>query len=399
MGPRPCAILTLYFFAMSSSPAAAQPTQCTIEQFTNSLSVSTSGAKISLGSDWMALNASGGSFAGFEILRANRRTGEIFPVTNSAAYDGNPDIDASGNWIVFESQDNLTGNNADGNREIVLHSVVEGTFMQITDSDQFPNFRPKISRDGQRILFRSSNDFTGENPLNETHVFFYDVSKGAIEQVVESFAWGTDPDLHWLVFATDDDPLGENPEGNEETFRLNLLTDELIQITHTTSGGTVGTSTSLDGRRIALISDSEDLIGPNFGLNEVLIFDLDQGTTQQLSAVQPNSISALISGDGRRIVAQLRGAVVLYDLESGETIDLVEETPLISGFSSIDLVGEEIALRSQDNLTGTNSDFSFETFLVHCDRPYVVFEDGFEDGTLLAWSRTVFQVPSRSTGR
>lgn len=84
-------------------------------------------------------------------------------------------INADGTRIAFSSVRDLTGGNPDGNGEIFLWTQGVG-FTQITNTVFGFNTNRSISADGTRIAFQSENDLTGGNPDGNREIFLATLS-------------------------------------------------------------------------------------------------------------------------------------------------------------------------------------------------------------------------------
>jgi Tol biopolymer transport system component len=82
-----------------------------------------------------------------------------------------PTIDGDGEWIAFQSSADLTGGNTDGNVEIFLYNRSRKVFTQLTDSIGCVNSAPKISGDASRIVFLSNCNYTGQNADGSNELF------------------------------------------------------------------------------------------------------------------------------------------------------------------------------------------------------------------------------------
>jgi Tol biopolymer transport system component len=83
-----------------------------------------------------------------------------------------PDIDASGTRVAFDSGRNLTGQNADGGLEV--HVWDNGTVHQVTNAPSVfsaSDTYPVISGDGQRVMFTSEANLTGQNGAGVEQLF------------------------------------------------------------------------------------------------------------------------------------------------------------------------------------------------------------------------------------
>jgi len=71
-------------------------------------------------------------------------------------------MDEAGTRVVFASDANLVGRNADGNGEIYAVSVASRAVVQITETGAgVTNSRPILSGDGKKVVFLSNADFNG----------------------------------------------------------------------------------------------------------------------------------------------------------------------------------------------------------------------------------------------
>ena len=114
------------------------------------------------------------------------------------------------------------------------------------------------------------------------------------------------PDLdgggNQIVFQSDGDFVGQNPEGRQEIFVFDRILRQFTQITDATSGGSFDPTMSDDGNRIAFHSNGN--VGARGGgsENEVYLYDVggDQFTQITTSeAAGRESLAADISGDGQ----------------------------------------------------------------------------------------------------
>src|SRR5262249_13198306 len=145
------------------------------------------------------------------------------------------------------------------------------------------NLNPSISGDGSTIVFESTEDLAAAgggdhfralraNVGIEPATFFQMASTRAVAPAISQ-------DGSRIAFATRDDPLGGNYDGNSEIFLFDGA--KLIQITNTLPGnpdarianGNFRPSISDDGRIIAFASN-RDLTGQNAdGNSEIFVFD------------------------------------------------------------------------------------------------------------------------------
>jgi len=180
-----------------------------------------------------------------------------------------------------------------------------------------------------------------------------------------------------IVFSSDRDLTGGNPDFNQELFLYNSLTNSVTQVTNTTGGGSGEPSLSADGARIAFVSD-RDLIGGNADANfEVFIYDANTNTFAQVTNTMGlfGNSTPWTNVDGTRIAfesdrnltggnADANVEVFIYHVNTN-TFTQVTNTTAHENLRvySISANGTRIAIESQRNLTGGNADLNNEIFL------------------------------------
>lgn len=114
-----------------------------------------------------------------ELFVFDTQINQLRQATNAAggAVDG-ASISADGSRVAFSSTANLLGTNADGNQEIYLLDLLEGSLLQVTDTVGFSFFsvEAELSADGRWLGFTSSGNFGGANPDRSTEVFLVGLS-------------------------------------------------------------------------------------------------------------------------------------------------------------------------------------------------------------------------------
>lgn len=187
------------------------------------------------------LTGSGGQVDGqTEIYRAELLSGGGTTFTrittalaNHPGSSDEPTISADGKRMAFTSEQDLTGENADGNREIFLAEVLPGgaiTYTQITHSDLGVNEQPSLSGDGRWLAFISDRDLVaGQNTAHIRQVFMAEL--------------GTDPHSVSLSQLTTSSGAKSRPTISADGLRLAYLLNQQVQLYDaveqtTLSGGT-----------------------------------------------------------------------------------------------------------------------------------------------------------------
>ncbi len=249
--------------------------------------------------DLLGLNADGSSEVHVWSRRDYRKQDPADPNTilsmlsnGSAGLDSDvPGSDRGGRRRVFmQSAADPTGNNGDGNVEIMVLDVKKNVWTQITDSTGTDNLRPS-TQTGRQVLFDSEADLTGGNADGNREIFLATFKRSAWVMtqitdslVVENHAGSLSKRGKILVFSStgDYDPSGDNSDGNREIFLWEK--GDFEQVTFTTVGENVNPQSNSRGRFVAFesTSDVEDN-GDNPTNRRVHLFDRKNGTTLPLS--------------------------------------------------------------------------------------------------------------------
>ena len=115
-----------------------------------------------------------------------------FETIGCATYQPVLGRDNNGRWVTFLSTCDLTGNNGDGNAEVVQWDRQGNSFQQITMSVGHNNDAVSASLDGTFISFVSNADYAGSNADGNIEVFRFDRANNTIEQLTQT----TIPELH-----------------------------------------------------------------------------------------------------------------------------------------------------------------------------------------------------------
>ena len=277
-------------------------------------------------------------------------------VTNG---DERPIVSDDGSKIVFESNADPLGTNADGNKEIfTVNSNGTGlTQVTVTTTVGGGAFHASISGDGTKICFNFFGaNLTGGNPDLNTEVYTANFNGSGMVQVTNTTGGGgafgmitgdgsaviwsdggfglnsirrTNPDgtgtvvlatlqnafvlprhavsdsVSLVVFTSNDNPFGTNPDGNKEIFTVNAG-GVVTQVTQTTDNGGLGNANlrpylSGDGSRIVFITQN-DITGqnPDFGAEVFIVSPSGTGLAQITNstvAVPTNADWSYISVD------------------------------------------------------------------------------------------------------
>ena len=216
---------------------------------------------------------------------------DVFTAGAAGVESGRPAPDRGGRRkVVMESATDPLGTNADGNTEIFVFDSRKNIWSQITDTTGADNRRPS-TLNGRQILFDSDGNLTGGNPDGNREIYFarFKGQQWAITQItdtlgVENRAGNLSRRGKTLIFTSNGNFTGNNPDGNREVFVWDKGTME--QITNTTVGENVNPHSNPRGRFVVFEStaDVEDGgSGATLTNRRVHLFDRKFGKTLVIS--------------------------------------------------------------------------------------------------------------------
>lgn len=294
-----------------------------------------------------------------------------------------PSLSADGQRLAFQSNRDLTGQNADLSTEIFLWHGGEG-LRQLTSAVNGNSIAPSISDAGDRIAFISDRNLAGGNADGNRELFLWQAN--AISQLTTTSGGdisvvAISGDASRIAFAATTNPTGANADGNSEIF----LWREGVGVTQLTTsiGGTnEKPSINANGLSIAFRSD-RDLLGLNADLSaELFLWQQASGFVQLTDSIGRNNNFPSINGAGTRVVffsdANLTGANpdAEYELFRWSSTGLSQITtnvdaqlgsvmPAFANFvppNSRSAEVQRVVFRSDDNVAGGNPDANFEVW-------------------------------------
>ena len=195
-------------------------------------------------------------------------------------------LSPDGEHVVFVSQVDLTGGNADNNAELFRFDVDTATLSQVTDSvtppggdPQQDNTQPRFV-DDSTISFVSRVGLTEPNPSGEPRAHLFNVDSGVIS-ILDDALPGAIPvgatDV-WLsagsstvAYESSGDPTGHNPDGNQEVFSYDVASGSTTQLTDSPRTGSELEALSADGSTVLFSSWSDYLGAPLDRSNELFV--------------------------------------------------------------------------------------------------------------------------------
>jgi uncharacterized repeat protein (TIGR01451 family) len=249
--------------------------------------------------------------------------------TTEEAINLNPSISGDGRIVAFESTEDLAAAGGTDHFRAIRANVAADppTFSQVGGTRAVS---PAVSQDGSRIAFASRDDPLGTNPDGNSEIFLYDGSR--LVQVTNtspgslanrttngSFQPSISDDGRFIAFSSNRDFGGQNADGNLEIFVFDSLSASFAQLTN--SSGIVGFTDariSGNGNFVAYIRDNGTTPGDTRDLIEQTRLG---GSVTVLASGMPSlalTYGRAISDDGTRVVYAGQTAtnttqVFLYD--------------------------------------------------------------------------------------
>ncbi len=162
----------------------------------------------------------------------DRTTGTTRAVTPAGSgFNHRPDLSDDGHWLAFTSTYDPLGTNADRNPELFLFDVLTDTVRQLTHSmgDSFSNTDVSLSADGLRMVFTSQSDLVGGNADGNQEIFQYDVVEDRFTQLTNtagqglfSFDAAISGDGLTVAFVSSANVTGANPNRISQLFLQDL---------------------------------------------------------------------------------------------------------------------------------------------------------------------------------
>jgi uncharacterized repeat protein (TIGR01451 family) len=203
-------------------------------------------------------------------LRSGQTQSPVPRLVTSTSEEGmnlNPSISGDGRILAFESTEDIAGAGGSEHFRAIRANVTgdPATFFQMGGTRAVA---PAISQDGSRIAFASKDDPLGTNLDGNSEIFLLDGSR--LTQVTNTspgdlanrvtngnFQPSISDDGRFIAFSSNRNLAGQNSDGNLEIFFYDALASSFTQLTSTT--GIVGSSDakiSGNGASIAFIRDT-----------------------------------------------------------------------------------------------------------------------------------------------
>ena len=181
----------------------------------------------------------------------------------STAAAGKYAMDADGQYVVFESLDDVLGNgSANGFEQLYLKDLNAGTVEALT-SGAADSRNPAIERRAASIVFQSASDLLG---AGAGHTQIYRWNRQKRPPMLEQITFGTDGDstapnltakADKILFSSTADLKSTGTSGTNQVFLYDVPSGVLVQLTSGTEGIT-GAATQL---LFSVFTSHSDLVG------------------------------------------------------------------------------------------------------------------------------------------
>ncbi|MBP7146336.1 MAG: PD40 domain-containing protein [Acidobacteria bacterium] len=175
---------------------------------------------------------------------------------------GNPVIADGGAVVAFDCDANLAGGNADGSREVFSVRSDASNLVQLTSAPVGRASQlPRTDAAGTWAVFESNADLDGGNPDAGWEIYRVLTAGGGLERLTSDPARSSrTPDISAdggrIVFGSNADSLGTNPELNAELFAYDVAGATLRQLTATAEGSSTGPRISGNGAYVYFTSNA-----------------------------------------------------------------------------------------------------------------------------------------------
>ncbi len=235
--------------------------------------------------------------------------------TSEASLNLNPSVSGDGHRLAFESTEDIAAVGGTGHFRPIRVDISGDafSFTQLgPSSSRAP--APAISQDGSHIAFASKDDPLGTNPDGNSEIFLFDGAH--LRQITDTspdnhaarvrdgnFQPSIADDARIIAFASNRNLTGANADANREIFTYNTATQSFAQLTHTIgAAGASDAKISGDATRLAFLSD-----GPADApaQRELVFCDLQTNASRVVaSGVDKLALAygRAISDDGTRLV-------------------------------------------------------------------------------------------------
>ena len=245
-------------------------------------------------------------------VRPRARACTLTQVTASDGFDSQAGgLSANGRYLALTSRADLTGGNTDHGWDLFLYDRTADSFTQLTHLTDGYAQKPTLDSDGSHVFYRSNVDPDSGLVLDFPQEVLVRLDLATDERTVVARDFSdaaVSGDGSRVALVSDADFTGENADGNEEIFLLDLASETYAQVTDTPSRpvprfpgicpANLEPAIDTTGRHVAFFSDLDPIAsGDPSAFGGIYVYDSQTGTTTRvvLHATLPR---IAISGDG-----------------------------------------------------------------------------------------------------
>jgi Tol biopolymer transport system component len=292
-----------------------------------------------------------------------------------------PVISADGTKIAFESDQDHTGFNGDGNQEIVLYDVTADSFVRVssTTGGTFANRTPAINADGTRVVWSTDRSIVGGNLDGNREIVRWTRIGGfsAVQYVTNTSApvsnRGPSVDA-----AGDDIVYSAGTDTAFEIVHFRTNGSVTTPLTDTQGGESVQPFVNAPGTHVVFSSNGTIDGSAAGGGYEIFLRSLAGGPSTLVTDVDSDgfSVSPVMSDDTRRVALVSSAPLLGVDGASTGQAYLVQRagpvTSLLSpgesgefglGSVAMNARGTRVVFESDGDHAGMNADGNFEIFV------------------------------------
>lgn len=280
------------------------------------------------------------------------------PVTSTTGLNyPDPVISGDGSKVLFRSLEDYTGQNADNSYELFVINSDGTGLLQLTDSTSVVSSDPviyyDISDDGSVIVFDGAFDHLGDGTNSDLgrEVFVINADGNGLAQITNG---ATSGDIAYRPHISGDGSVVSYKKDSTGIYVFNIAGSSETQAVSTNLTYTY--SISGNGAKMAFRSD-DDLMGTNAdGSNEIFIINTDGTGLAQLtnSAVAGTSSREPSISDDGSVIAFISNA----DLVSGSNLELTSKLFVINsdgtGLGQLIDTGSSLSTKIQMSGDGTS---------------------------------------------
>ena len=271
---------------------------------------------------------------------------QITDTTSGVDYAGFGSVSHDARWIAYTLIPGGT----------YLEDLVSSELITVGEEGCFTG-NPRVNGDGGLVVYESECDPLGHNPDGNREIMLYDRLGGVKVQLTSSSDYGNHgPQItragDRVFFSSSNDFTGGNPETRTQLFMVDVASGHISQLTQLQSLGW-SCNVSADGHFVVLSSE-ENLVGLNSDLNEeVYHLEIASGVLRQITQTTAgDNWSPAVSADGTKIaffttspdLGNTTGipGLMVHDRDTGAFVDMPDPGGG-SGASSMDATGTRVA--------------------------------------------------------